>query len=511
MTDNKKTDKKNYSNRFLKKKIDILFDNTQNKNISKKEDDKEKVKVTKNSQSKPTKPNRQPIAIGKKNIFLALVLLLILIATVSFFKYLNSSHFDFVYWFKTLFAGEQYIEEVYINKKYFIKSHAPIYSTPAIADVNDDSRLDFVFGNTLGDVYAIDGATGKKIYHFDSGGSILASVNFVQLEKQKAPAAIVANNKGDFFVLNSQGDYFYDIRKEFIHGAINTKPVVNPNNKDIYLATEKGVVVCLESNYGFVKWKNEVALEKDSVFAPPLLVDLNQDRHLDVVVASLSGNVCALNGKDGTVLWINKLFVRVKSSPLVMSFSEGHVFSNNKLLLITSTTGDLFLLNSKNGKKIKVKKISPLGTIVSTPAQVAYSKNHLLFFTTQEGQFIILVLTEEGDFKTILKKRMGNCYFTSPIVCDLDRDDLFEIILVSREGVVDILSTKNKYQRIATSFHLDYNVTATPLLADLNGDRQLELVCSGEEGTVTVLKFTTKPKTISPKNTILYGEFLNQH
>ena len=416
--DQKDFESKRYSNRFLKKKIEILFDNTFQKNIVNSSRSKNE------SISQQQKPKETPIKNQRKKkklktyflilIFITLLFTGIFLLRVKISTSLNGLTLDWVYWINKIFVGQQSIAEIYLNKKYVLESGGPIYSTPAIADLNGDRSLDFVFANTLGDVYAIDGASGKKIYQFSSGDSIAASINFVNLKKQKFPATLVGNNNGDFFVLNVQGDYFYDMRKELIQGSLNTKPVVNPKNKDIYLVTKNGGVFCLESNYGFVKWKNEVALHADQVFATPFLLDLNQDGNLDIIVVSLSGNVCALNGKDGTILWLNRLFTRVKSSPMILSLSKSglvDMFSGNRFLFIAGTRGETYLLSLKTGEVLKKKQLPNDGYIVSTPVQIINPEERRLCFTTQAGEILICSLNASGNLNVLLKKKNRKLLF----------------------------------------------------------------------------------------------------
>ena len=198
-----------------------------------------------------------------------------------------------------------------------------------------------------------------------------------------------------------------------------------------------------ENNHGFI--------------APPVLVDLNDDRTADLVAISHSGTVYAFDGKTDRLLW-SRSFPGVESNT---SPAPGY-FTNRD-------TPDIFC--------------------------------HLSQGTWPNNQGTLQVLLD-GSTGTILHADSVGCTgFYSPVAADLDEDGFDEALLSTnlfncqRLGVTDIRHEllifdfqKSQILPLGPSIQAK-NVSTTPLLYDLDGDNRLDIVYTVQANTAVLLEF----------------------
>ena len=133
--------------------------------------------------------------------------------------------------------------------------------------------------------------------------------------------------------------------------AIGCGRVVVTGMNDRYAA-----IYCLTATNGAVEWHTGFS---DPVPTPPVLMDVNGDGIPDVIAACDNGIVYALDGKDGTTLWMYR-------------HTDRHVHTRNGLIVagatgfLATSTGELICLDLKTGQP---KWTRPLKEpVLGTPA-----------------------------------------------------------------------------------------------------------------------------------------------
>lgn len=134
------------------------------------------------------------------------------------------------------------------------KLRAYIYTSPTVADLDGDGKLDVVVGTSVGFVYVLDD-TGRVFSGFP-----------IQLGE--------------------------------IQGSIAVEDVTGDGSLDLIAADASGNVVCLSSS-GAVQWERKI-----SGFSSQgaTIGDVDGDNRLDVVVGTTTGHVWALHGATGSPL-----------------------------------------------------------------------------------------------------------------------------------------------------------------------------------------------------------------
>jgi hypothetical protein len=205
-------------------------------------------------------------------------------------------------------------------------THAPVYGTPAVGDVDGDGKMEVVFGSFDHHVYLVDGATGaaKTGWPVDVGDTVYSSAALYDIDGDGLPDIIIGTddylvNGGALRVLRYDGTSVAGF-PQYINQTINSTPVV----ADIDGDGKPEIIVGTGHFYGpptynpthqVYAWHCDgtavagwpVAVD-GQVGTTPAVADLNGDGHLEVIVTddntgpSGTFHVYAFKG-DGTLLW----------------------------------------------------------------------------------------------------------------------------------------------------------------------------------------------------------------
>src|SRR5262245_12274670 len=190
------------------------------------------------------------------------------------------------------------------------------YGGGAIGDLAGDGNLVIVFGTYVNDehLYAVRAKDGALLWKFKSeGGPFDASVALVDLDHDGKLEVLAADSStGTLSCLDGAGKVRW---KTKLPNSTDSPPAVADLDGDghleivvgtMALGDKQGRVVVLDAETRREKW---VAKISGHIQSEAALVDLDGDKVLDVVVTSWRGDkaVHALNGKDGTPLWIHEM------------------------------------------------------------------------------------------------------------------------------------------------------------------------------------------------------------
>ena len=511
--------KKKISQREINEEIEALFSkdphdfmNFNSKRIKALKEQRKEVEKKKIKQEKSIKKQQEEDIFKKKLLFYTLNIEQLL----KYFVYLTlmlllGSIVVFLWGSYQENKSKEKIETFKISRLNRIDTFVQIIASPLISDVNNDEILDIIYGDSLGNLYALDGISMKKVYHFQFPSAIISSPVAIDLDNKLPKEILSISQEGIFFTLDQDGNYLYGSREKFFKEKIFAKPGIIEQEKNslIIIAGMNGSLWAIDALYGRIQWINQDSpLQGDKIFAAPVILSVNKDKIPDIIVATEEGQIAAFNGINGTLLW----HLKVKNS-FKASMSVGYFKSlTEPTILLAGLTGEIFLINPKNGKienfiDIKEKVVSSVGKGKRINGQ-DYG-----IISTKLGKIIQINFekdTVNGLKKPTLKviKNEKNSSFTSsPIVADFNKDKISDILVIDRNGTIFMINGKtNEY--FFSPYKLKYNVTATPLIADLNKDNNLEIIICGENGSIDILTLNSSPEKSFLKNTVIRGEFL---
>jgi hypothetical protein len=151
-----------------------------------------------------------------------------------------------------------------------------IWSSPALADVTGDGRLEIIVGADVspGNVWGDSG--GGYLYVFDADGNVLARA-WMDQTIFSSPAAADLDDDGEWEFVVGTGTYWA--------------------NQGYYVsAFDYDPSEVLFENRLKLKWRKDTV---GRVFASPAIADLNKDGELDVVITVPTGD----GGEDGTFVY----------------------------------------------------------------------------------------------------------------------------------------------------------------------------------------------------------------
>ncbi len=411
-------------------------------------------------------------------------------------------------------------------------------ASPRAVDLNEDGVLDIVMGAgnaemgpTKQGVFAVDGVTGKLLWKQKANAHMVGSATFYDITEDGIPDIFIGGRNHNLFALNGKTgnpiwSYEYRFEKDpilkyarfnyynnvLVSNKNNTPDLltINGGNWDAPPHTMKdrfpGVLLLFDLKYGDILasgimpdgkesymspicftqknstvqniifgtggetvggnlyWttiealKNNnlskaelIASEKEHGFiAPPVIADINGDEILDVIAISHAATVFAIDGKSKKLLW-KKSFENMEASS---SFAVGH-FNEDKI-------PDFFAILSKG---------------------VWPDYNTALYVSL------------DGRDGSILYQDSTRCFsLSSPVVYDLDNDQLDDVIFSSNQydcsmEFTDLVTTppdmknqlvavgaENAFLRIIDETVGFKNIFSTPWIGDLDKDGYLDIV-----------------------------------
>ncbi|MCG3119897.1 MAG: hypothetical protein ALAOOOJD_02450 [bacterium] len=267
------------------------------------------------------------------------------------------------------------------------------------------------------------------------------------------------------------------------------------------------------------------AVSGDSLFSPPVLIDLNGDQRADVLTAGKDGKLRAWQASDANLdgradlLWQFDLGAPCRANIAVRPDSG--------LLVCGTETGKLFGLNLNGTRRWETSYTFPvrgISLLNSSLFVVAFSNGGqflnnqgLLLVQTTIAEAIpgripgpanlfeaiaVADLNNDGFFELVARDGAGKLYLsgaTSSIalpakeksgvaIADMNKDGRKEIVLVSNNRLLAYnfngAQTENFPLQISTTVNAKTPYPITPIIADADGDGTQDVIVPGVDGNV---------------------------
>ena len=374
-----------------------------------------------------------------------------------------------------------------------------VIGTPALGDVNDDDFVDVVIPDQGGFVTAADGEEGKVIYEQHLSDRIMASASMGRVTEEGLLEALVATTAGMVYAIGDEGQLLWTSDGDLDLGLIVNKPLLadvdGDGLNDVIVPTEQQGLVALEGNRGWKLWDTR-EMTNGRVVVSPVAADVNGDGTMDIVAATDQGQVLAVSAAGGDVwqLWSAELPSGIEyPSPVVVDIGDS--------LLVAVAAEEVVALDGGSGR-VAWRML----------AGESFAASLLAVDGNSDGIEDVLAVTSGGDAyllsgqygEDLVSGSVGGEVMATPALHDEDGDGVPEPFLVTRGCDLLVLDLSNMRTRLTVEGTGEGACFASPVLGDLDSDELLDVVVATDTGAVTAYSFNRPVE----RGAVVWGEFL---
>ena len=372
----------------------------------------------------------------------------------------------------------------------------PIYSSPAVSDMNNDGFPEIVFGSSDSNLYALD-YKGNLLWKYATGGAVRSSPAIAMLAGNESESCVVfGSDDGNVYALYANGTLFW---KYDTGGMVRSSPLIanvdETPDLEIIFGSMNGKIYKLGPD-GKEKFSYPTPGPIESSAAA---VDFGGDGKTEFVI-----------GSNNAVLYAFKSFPfqvsamqsdgDFKQTPAVYGSTVYIGSDDSKFYDISYGTVGSSLAGGVSGKVVctdpdskycKIDSMAVMGLVktythnisgeVTSSAAVGYGR---------KGSFIIAFAAGKSLYvlnSTIIRHFIYTAdskIVSSPALADIDGNGYLEIIVGASSGTLYIINSS----KIAV-WHRKFDgaIKSSPAVADLTKDRALEIFFGTENGNFYAL------------------------
>ncbi len=364
-------------------------------------------------------------------------------------------------------------------------------ASPAIGDVDQDGRPDIIVATTEGRVVALD-ANAAEIWRYEAQDEVATAPTLYDVTGTIAPEVLILTQAGRLICLEGQtGDFIWEhaLSEDIRWGsmAIAVADLEQDGSVEIVTASLAGQLICLDGR-GKVLWTFK---EPQGIYSAPAVGDLTGDGVAEILIASKETPLICVSHK-GDFLW------RMDTSALDLSAGRLREVAAPVIWDIDGD-GDTEILT---GLATKLAAIDERGTVLWTvPMRNRIDSAIAVADLNDDGAVEILAADLSGKLVCVSPKgevnwehQLANRARRSPSIADIDGDGALEVLVAGYSGKIDVFSANGVLE---ASPIITGGSNATATVADLLGDGGLCAITPEMSGSLSVYRWM--PKTESPR------------
>jgi outer membrane protein assembly factor BamB/outer membrane protein OmpA-like peptidoglycan-associated protein len=279
-----------------------------------------------------------------------------------------------------------------------------IYICPAVVDVNCDNVVDVISVTPQGYVICLDGRNGRKIWDFKAEAPIVFSPTAFDLDRNGTPEMAASDLAGNLYILSSTGDLLNKIKNNApfygapAMGLIGKEPIIVASDRT-------GSMHCFSANDGKPLWKFAPSSTPFST-SPILFEDPgNASAPWKVLVGSDDGTVYLVNARNGSMIWSRVL----AKKQALGDFSLGSLGGDSGLDFVFTTSGSYVIAASvSDGKQLWSRKLN-----VPVKEYLSLGQQKKVVRTAVAGEPVLADCDGDGKLDVVIEIRGLNNYVYS--------------------------------------------------------------------------------------------------
>ena len=199
--------------------------------------------------------------------------------------------------------------------EYEINGSIKMYAPPAVGDLDNDGKNEVIFFGGDGYAYALNGEDGSLLWRFNAGQQVLSSAALADVDddgRLEVIFGVIGSSQkyGYIYTLNGEdgsilwkrkieekGKYFYGRYPAFSSPVLGD--IDGDGRLEIILSSYIRWIFALNGEDGSILWKYYVGTWSR---CSPVIGDLDRDNQLDVLFNS-GYEFYAIDGKRGEIIW----------------------------------------------------------------------------------------------------------------------------------------------------------------------------------------------------------------
>ena len=338
-----------------------------------------------------------------------------------------------------------------------------ITSYPALYDFDKDGVDDIVIHGGDSRLYVIDGRSGK----------IMLKTKIIGYSEFSSPAVFESKINNNITIMDpAQEGKIYLIQYNFntyilsqiqVEGDVTALPVLfnQKKNTNVLLATKLGKLFIIDGTNLAIKDKYDIRtlvtdLLRDEfqfpISAAPAIGNINRDKEEEIVVVTDNNYVIAINNAGNRVLW-QPVLLTLKGNSISPDIRSSCVLSDIDRdgiddIIVLSPDGIIFGISGISGKTIYIYDTGIPNNICPL-ALTDFDNNGMneLIFGTPTGELFILNFSQlaNPDKSAMFEEKLfNNPINCSPIIADINKDGLLEIVAASIANEIRVIHTSTK-------------------------------------------------------------------
>nr|MBC8527225.1 C10 family peptidase [Candidatus Cloacimonadota bacterium] len=344
---------------------------------------------------------------------------------------------------------------------------------PGLVDINEDDSIDVIFSDKNGAIHCYNN-NGIEFTNFpyDTGSQIFGSVAIADINDDGQLNIVTGSRSDRLYVLKPDGDtlFTYNASSDIFCTPAISDIDNNGSYEIIFGASNRKLYVL---NYLGEDYSANFPIILPSIMysgVGPAIADINNDGFKEIIVGCNDGNVYCVN-TNGEIDWTASTTGLIRSAPTIVKYNDYYK------ILVGSSSGQLYII-SQDG--IIEHEIPLAGDIMTSPVIVDLEANG---GANSIDDLIIIVGTTSGNLYLIdmagnilpgWPYNTGSAIESTPIVADVDNNDIYDIIFGCNDKYLYGLGT-NGQTSYEFPIYCGYEVKSPPAIVDIDEDGDYEI------------------------------------